>query len=199
MADVHTVAEGVDVQLVQQGSLSGVDLISLSQQRHGVDNFNLGLVNLGGDVQSLEERGLTGIATSRSSRDNDVHGGQHTNTGGGGHLVRQNDLTHLSHISVHEDQTNVSVDHIQNLLDGMTRMLVDELADARTDHGLLSEQEDGLSAEGLTDISNLLRADVLDISNEQLAVILEDLVELDEVELLLLSSRHLSLHDVWDG
>ena len=78
-------------------------------------------------------------------------------------------------------------------------MLVDELADARTDHGLLSEQEDGLSAEGLTDISNLLRADVLDISNEQLAVILEDLVELDEVELLLLSSRHLSLHDVWDG
>ena len=40
---------------------------------------------------------------------------------------------------------------------------------------------------------------MLDISNEQLAVILEDLVELDEVELLLLSSRHLSLHDVWDG
>ena len=119
--------------------------------------------------------------------------------GGAGLLVRQIDLTHLSHISVHEDQTNVSVDHIQNLLDGMTRMLVDELADARTDHGLLSEQEDGLSAEGLTDISNLLRADVLDISNEQLAVILEDLVELDEVELLLLSSRHLSLHDVWDG
>ena len=86
------------------------------------------------------------------------------------------------------------MDHINYLLDRMIGMLLHKLADAATDHSLLSEQKEGLTTKSLTNISNLLGADVLNIHDEQLGVVLEDLVELGEVQLLLLSSRHLSLH-----
>ena len=99
-------------------------------------------------------------------------------------------------IFVDEDETDVSVDHIDELLDGVTGMLLDERSHAAAHHGLLTEEEDGLTAEGLTDISDLLGGDVLDLDDEDLGVILEDLVEVLEVESLLFSSRHNSLHSV---
>lgn len=58
----------------------------------------------------------------------------------------------------------------------------------------LPEEEDGLTTQGLTDISDLLGGDVLDLNDEDLGVVLEDLVQVLEVQSLLFSSRQLGLH-----
>ena len=86
--------------------------------------------------------------------------------------------------------------HIDQLLDGVTGVLLDELSHAAADHGLLAEEEDSLTTQGLTDISDLLGGDVLDLNDEDLGVVLEDLVEVLEVQSLLFSSRQLGLHSV---
>ena len=196
MLDRHTVRERADVQLVQQSSLTGQHPLTLQNQRHGVDDFDLRLVNLRGDVEGLEEGGLTGIATSGTSGHDDIDVSDDTDTSGSGHLVVEDGLTDGGHVSVDEDQTDVSVHHINQLLDGVTGVLLDELSHAAAHHGLLTEEEDGLTAEGLTDISDLLGGHVLDLDDEDLGVVLEDLVEVLEVESLLFSSRHNSLHSV---
>ena len=69
-------------------------------------------------------------------------------------------------------------------------MLLHEHTHAATDHGLLAEQQKSLTTEGLTDISHLLRSDVLDLDHEHLRILLENLVELLEVKSFLLSGRH---------
>lgn len=75
-----------------------------------VDDFNLGLNNLGLDVQLLEERCLLGIKTSGSSSDPHIIWGNSTNLGWGfsGFLVK--DFLDFRKISIREDNTSVTLE-----------------------------------------------------------------------------------------
>lgn len=61
-----------------------------------------------------------------------------------------------------------------------------------TYHGVLSHEDDGLSTKGDTDLMHLLRRDIVDIDDEDLAVLLEKLLELLEVsDLVIRLSPHI--------
>ncbi|KAL3705339.1 hypothetical protein TMatcc_009011, partial [Talaromyces marneffei ATCC 18224] len=90
LSDGHTVGEGGDVQHVKKNGLGGTDLgASLDKLEIG-GNFNGTTSNLGGDTESLEERGLTGFHTSVTSRNEDIERGNGTSTGGSGDTVGEN-------------------------------------------------------------------------------------------------------------
>jgi len=73
--DVHLVLERSDFQLVEEGSLRLVDLLTFLDDRNGVHDFNLGLGNLSLDAKSLEETSLLWVKSGRSGWDDDTIGG----------------------------------------------------------------------------------------------------------------------------
>jgi hypothetical protein len=66
LVDTHAVGEGRDTQQVEQGSLGGTDLVASLNELQVGRNFNGTTGNLGGDTESLEERGLSGFHTTAS-------------------------------------------------------------------------------------------------------------------------------------
>lgn len=116
LLDTQTVGEGRDVEHVQQGSLGGADLgASLNELEIGRD-FNGTTGNLGGDTESLEERGLAGFHTSVASRNPHIGGSDGTSTSGGGDLVVENLVTDGLQVGVGEDETDVTLDEGQETL-----------------------------------------------------------------------------------
>lgn len=108
LSNAHTVGEGRDVQHVEQGGLGGTDLgAGLNELQIGGD-FNGTTGDLGGDTESLEERGLSGLHTSVSSGDEDIERSDGTSTGRGGDAVGENLLTGVLKVGVGEDETNVA-------------------------------------------------------------------------------------------
>jgi hypothetical protein len=79
---VHLIAEGANLQLVQESSLGGFDLGACSDYLLVSDDFNLGLENLRLDVQLLEEAGLLGVKTSGTGADPHIIGGNSANLSG---------------------------------------------------------------------------------------------------------------------
>ena len=106
----QTIAEGLDVQLLQQGSLGLADLVAVLDELDTRDHFNLTLVDLGGDVQGLEPRRLAGIATRRPGLDVHIDGGDGADTRRGGDLVGHDDVAHGGQIGVGEDEAGVAND-----------------------------------------------------------------------------------------
>jgi hypothetical protein len=71
--DGQTVRERSDVQLGEEGSLGGADLITGLDQVHVTGNLDLTIHDLGRDLEDLEEVGLSRVAAGRTGRDDDVH------------------------------------------------------------------------------------------------------------------------------
>lgn len=110
LRDTHTVGEGRDVEHVEQGSLGGTDLGAGLNELEISGDFNGTTGNLGGDTESLEERGLSGLHSGVSSRDPDVGGGESTSTGGSSDLVGEDNVTNLLEVLVGENETDVTLD-----------------------------------------------------------------------------------------
>jgi len=66
LGDTHAVGEGRDVQQVEKGGLGGTDLVTSLDELQIGSNFDGTTGNLGGDTESLEERGLSGLHTTAS-------------------------------------------------------------------------------------------------------------------------------------
>ena len=79
---VHLVAEGTDLQLIKKSSLGGFNLGTSSDNLLVGNDFNLGLHDLGLDVQLLEEAGLLGIKTSGASTNPHIIWGKSTDLSG---------------------------------------------------------------------------------------------------------------------
>jgi len=109
LGDCHLVLEGVDLELVEKGGLGSVDLITLGDDLLVGGNLDLGLNDLGLDVQVLEERGLLGVESGGTSGDGDVGGGDHTGLGGGGSDFGVDDGLDVGEVSVGEDAVDVSL------------------------------------------------------------------------------------------
>lgn len=73
-------------------------------------DFNATTDNLGGDVQGLEEGGLTGVTTGRASGDEDIAGSQHTRTRSGRHLVRDEQIANLLQVVIRENETDIRLE-----------------------------------------------------------------------------------------
>ena len=105
--DMHLVLEGTDLQLVEEGGLTGGDLLVGANNLDGVDNLDLGLHNLGLDVQGLEEGSLLGVKTGGSSGDGHISGSEGANLGGGLTDLGVKNGLDLGEVSVGEDESGV--------------------------------------------------------------------------------------------
>lgn len=65
-------------------------------------------------------------------------------------------------------------------------VVVDETLDSTADHGVLAHEDDGLTTESQTDLVHLLRADIVNVDNEDRAVLVQQALELSEVSGLVL-------------
>ena len=117
LVNTHAVCEGRDVQHVEQGSLGGTDLSASLNELEVGGNFDGTTGNLGGDTESLEERGLTRLHTSVTSGDEHIIGSDGTGTGRGSDTVGEDLVTDVLEVTVGEDETDVAC----LLLAGMRR------------------------------------------------------------------------------
>ncbi|KAI3488229.1 hypothetical protein L1887_47768 [Cichorium endivia] len=185
--DRHTVREGRDVEHVEQRSLRGADTVAGIDDLDVRDDLDGTTGDLGGDTEGLEERGLTGLHTGVTGLDEDVLGSVGTSTGGGGNTVGQDEVTNILEVTRGEDETDVALEVGQQTL--VVGVVTHEHAQSTTGHGVLAHQHNTLAAERLTDLVHLLRADIVDVDDEDRGVLLEQLGELVEPSLLG-STRH---------
>lgn len=108
LGDTHTVGEGRDVQHVEESSLGSTNFATSLDELQIGGNFNGTTGDLGGDTESLEERGLAGLHTGVSGGDVDVGGGDGTSTSRGSDTVGQDLLAGLLEVTVGEDESDVA-------------------------------------------------------------------------------------------
>jgi hypothetical protein len=129
-----------------------------------VGDFDGTTGDLGRDGQGLEERGLSGFHTGVSGWDEHIDWGESTGTSWSSDLVREDDLTDLLEITSGENETNVSPDEWHELLE--LREVGEDGSESTSDHGVLSHEDDTLASEGDTALVELLRADIVNVDNE---------------------------------
>ena len=95
--------------------MGGLNLLTKRDNLLISDDFNLGLHNLGLNVQGLEERGLLGVETCRSHLDRDVARSKSTNLSGGFSGLLIDDSLYFGEISVSEDKTSVTLEQVNDL------------------------------------------------------------------------------------
>jgi len=174
-----TIAEGTDVKLGKKGSLGLTDLLTGVDKGNRGKNLNLTLADLGTDVKSLKEGGLSGLETSGTGRNNDIIRSNSTSLGGGTDLEGSDELTDLAQVLVGEDKTDVAIKVRKKVLTG--RVLVDVLTDGLAHHGLLTHEKDGLATKNSTDLLHLVAADIVALNNEDLGILIKKVLEFLEI------------------
>ncbi|KAF0744734.1 hypothetical protein Ae201684_001189 [Aphanomyces euteiches] len=179
--DDQTVRERTDVQLLEQHGFGVTDLFTLLGQQDIGHDFNLTLLNLGTDLQSLEKGGLTGVATSRTSRAPHIDRGNSTDTSRGRDLVGFQSFTDLVQVFVGEDETNIALQQRNHGFQRMARVLLHVVGEDLADHGVLAHQDFSLAAQSDTDLLDLVRANVVNTDDEDLVVGVQQVFQLGEV------------------
>lgn len=110
LGDLHTVLEGLDVKLLEEGSFGSLDLLSLGADLEVFGDFDLSLDDLGGDVECVEEVDLGGIETSGTSRGGEIDGGDDSDSGFSGHLVGFDLDSELMDGGIAEDDCHLFLD-----------------------------------------------------------------------------------------
>jgi len=153
--------------------------------------IDLALDDLGGDLQHLEEVGLSGVAAGGAGRNHHVHRGDGADTGGGRHAVGKNHVAHLGEVVVGEHESHVAGHLVLDVLVEVAGVGLQEISQDLSHQGVLAHQNLGLSAHVLSGQVHLLGADVIDTHDEHLVVCGEHTGHLDEVLLLLIfGQRH---------
>jgi len=164
LGDGHTVGEGRDVEHVQQGSFGSSDPCTGLDDLNIGNDFNRTSSNLGGDTKSLEERSLSGFHTGVSTWNVDIVGSDGTGSSGGGDDVGNNDFSDILQITGSENETDVSLDVREELLE--LRVFGEDDSETSSDHGVFTHENDTFSSERLSDHVGLLRRDIVDVDNE---------------------------------
>lgn len=124
----------------------------------GSDDFDGTTGNLCRNSEGLEEGCLAWLHTGVSGGDDDLVGGEGTGTSRGGDLVGCDDITDFLEVSLGEDETDVSLDLLEESL--VLRVLGEGTSECSSDHGVLAHEDDTLASECETDLVHLLRGDV---------------------------------------
>ena len=138
------------VHHVQEGSLGGSNSSSSGNDLNVGDDLDGTPSNLGGDGEGLEEGGLSGLHSGVSSRDPNVDGSEGSSSSRGGDLVGEDVLSNLLKVSGGEDESDVSLDVGEKLLE--LRVLGENGSESSSNHGVLSHEDGGLSSERLSDL-----------------------------------------------
>lgn len=182
LEELNTISEGKNVELLEQTSLGSTDLITLVDELELGNDFDLTLHDLSGDVEGLEPRGLSGVASSGSGGNKHILLGNLSSLGGGSLDVALDDGADLVEVLLDEDKTAVSDEVGGELADGVVGVLLNEGSDDLAHQGVLSHEHGGLMlAELLADLGELAGGNVVDTDDEDGLVRLEQLLHAAEV------------------
>jgi len=117
VVNVHLVFERSDLQFIEESSLTGGDLVAFLNDIEVVDDFNLGLDNLGSNTEVTEETSLSGIKSGGSSLDSDTLGGKRSDLSGGFSDLGVEDGEDISKVSVGEDDGGVALELLNDLIE----------------------------------------------------------------------------------
>merc|ERR1740116_475484 len=179
LGDDQTVAEGADLEHVQEGSLGHADPIAGPDDVHVLDNLNGSLGNLSWDSQSLEEAGLLRTHTTVLGGHHDVNGGESASLGRGLHLVGEEQVAHVQQLHLGEHEANVLLDVRHQTLQVWVGLQM--ATDGLPHHGVLAHEDHSLTPQGNTDLLHLLGADIVSAHDEALGVLIEEGGEFGEV------------------
>lgn len=187
--NAQTVGKGLHAELVEKGGLGRTNLVASLDEVDGVGDLDLTLGNLGGDLKDLEKVSLSRIATSGSSLNVDIIGGNSTNTCRGRDTVGKNHVSDFSEGSVGEHKSNISVNKGDKAGDGVLRVGLNVISHDLADKGVLSHEHLGGSSHHNTSGVELLRADIINTNQEDLGVGVQEAVKLLEIGVLLLDRK----------
>merc|ERR1719322_483490 len=108
--DDEPVGERGDVEHVEERGLRHADLVALLDQVDVLDDLDGSLLDLGGDVEGLEEGGLLRAEAGVLGRDDDVEGREGAGPGGGLDLVGQEVVADGDELLLGEDEADVAPD-----------------------------------------------------------------------------------------
>jgi len=111
---MHLVAEGTNLELIEESSMSSLNLLTSSDDLLVSHDFNLGLHDLGLDVQLLEETGLLGVETGGTSADPHFNWCNGTSLCGGFTSLFVKNLLYLRKVTVAEDDACVTLEELDN-------------------------------------------------------------------------------------
>lgn len=202
--DLHLVEERIDLELIEEGGLSGSNLLVLEHNLLGGNDINLSLNNLGLDLEGLEHGGLLWVKTGGTGWDDDISWGNHTwSSWGWSHLVVK-DFLDLTKISVREDKVDVTLEHVHDLLNvwvefpGLVSNLVviiswlwlsGGISETSLHESVLTHDHNGInSSELLSKEADLLRGNVIGVNEKAVLVLGDEILESKPVCLLLDSS-----------
>jgi len=133
------------------------------------------------DVKSLEERGLLGTHTGVLLGYDDGQRGDGTSTSRGFHLIIGDSSTDVVEVTLGEDETDVAFEARQQLLE--TGVVLDVTTDGLSHHGVLTEQQSGVTehSQVVTDALHLLATDIVSVDDETLVIFIQILNKFEEV------------------
>lgn len=197
---LHFVLERTDLQLVQEGGLRHGNLVAFVDDHDLVHDLNLTLLNLGGNVQSLEETRLFGVHAGGTGRHDNLLGGELASASGHLSHLRVEDSLHFGQVSVGEDHADVARAHVTDHVEvgarfpvGLSLCVVlhvfggfeEQVLDGSLHVRVLAHQHlrvDGSQA--LSHDRDLLRGDIVDINEDDLVVFAESLLQVVPAEVL---------------
>jgi len=192
--DFHTEGEGLNIQLLQNGSFGVTDLLTFLAHSEFLGNFDLTLLNLGGDVKGVEEGNLGGIQTSWARWDDDFDGSESTDLSWGRDSVAFNHGLKLMDWGVGEDETDFTLAVLRKLFD-LWEISVETLSefvvliiflgsfksdvDGLLDDGVFTADHITLLllSQGKSDLLNLVGGNVFKLNDEALVVLGEVFVK----------------------
>mmetsp|Transcript_22187 Transcript_22187/g.48126 ORF Transcript_22187/g.48126 Transcript_22187/m.48126 type:complete len:354 (+) Transcript_22187:157-1218(+) len=177
----QTIGKGLNTKFLKESSLRGSNLITGLNKVGIVHHLNLTSSNFGGDLQSLEKGGLTGITTSGSLWHNNLRRSDGTDTGRSGTGVCLKDFTDFSQIIIGENKSNVATANVGQLAGRRRGILFGEFLDALSHHGVLTHENLGLSTQFASGHLELLTTNIINLNNECLGVVRQKRLQLFEV------------------
>ena len=135
--DLHSVRERTDSEHVEEGGLRRSDAGSGEDEVDVGDDLDRSTRDLGGDVERLEERRLSGLHAGVTSRDEDIVGRVRSSLGRGGDLVGEDDVANLLEVGRGEDESDVST-HVGK--ETLERRVLGEDKTDRTANPVVSRQ-----------------------------------------------------------
>jgi len=145
--------------------------VALSQDGHVVHDLNGALVDLGGDLQGLEEGGLGGLQASGTSRHDDGALGDAADTSGRLLAVCKNDGADIAKVLVGEDEGDVAFQLISESEQRLVLVFLAKLLDHKAHHCVLADEHLGLATHGHTHLVHLVGSDVVELHNEHAGVV----------------------------
>jgi len=201
LKDLHLIEERMDLQLIKESSLGTSNLHTSEDNLLGGNDINLGLNNLGLDLESLEHSGLLWVKSSWSGWDPHIIWGNHTWLGWGwSHLIVE-DCFNLRKISVGEDKVDVTLELIHDLLKVWVWLpcvlsflvvfiswlwLSVKISKSGLHEGVFTHDHNSIDlSQTLSQLGDLLGGNVLWGDEKNILVLLSDLLESEPVGLLL--------------